>query len=180
MDNEAQFSGIFDTIIGGVATVLPFIRGSNSGTGSGTARGLEAITQATNQILGALDKLISDASAVQPNERSNIAGQVMSQAQQLVNALSDPAIIYQAKRGDDAMVLNNAKNTARAKLAQLDAVLTATGSINNFPANSQVVIGADGTRIIPPNVSTNEGFDTKLLMYGALGAIALYFVTKDK
>jgi hypothetical protein len=125
--NKQKFSGIFDTIEKylniGLQGYSAYQQVTGAGSGSGQARGLAAITAKSNELLGILDQLIT---AAQQNPAQG--GTILQQAQQLAAALSDPAAFYQAKSGQDAQVLRNAKTAAADKIRQIQAIIAGGGA----------------------------------------------------
>lgn len=175
-DDSPQFSGLFDNIIQGINAGLNVFKsiGGASGAGGGAsfacgqsqAKGSAKIQQCSNQVLQALDQIL--AQVQNPNNQIP-AQQAIASAQQLANSLSDSTYFYQAKHGDDANILANAKSQAQQKvLAITQAVNTAIS--NPLPSGSVAVtsgLNSIGTILNSP-----------LAVYGALAVLAYVFVKR--
>lgn len=147
--DTAKFGGLFDNIIKAINTGVAGaqaggnlwnqIQGLFGGGGSSAgapARGLEAITQRTGEIIAGLRQLQASIGQI-PYE------QIYQSAQQLVSALSNPSVIYQAKKGKDAKVLADAKTQANQILQQIAA---SSGSVGGNVVNQagQVITSGGG------------------------------------
>lgn len=113
----AKVGGILDTVIGGSFNLAPQLInlfGGGTSSSSAQAKGLKEITAQSNQVLALLDSI--NAQIGQANFQ-----QLYAQATQLVASLSDPTFFFQAKKGKDAAVLQNAKISANQKLQAIAA-----------------------------------------------------------
>lgn len=149
--------------IGGA--VIPQLVGGGAGSG-GQARGLAAIQSATQQILQQLEMLKSQVG--QQNYQ-----QIYSDAQRLTALLSDSSVIYQAKKGQDAAVLNSAKARANQILQEIAALGSQVSPVNTTVNQAGQVVTAGGTftqRILQDNT----------LLYAGIGLAALYIFTSKK
>lgn len=177
----AKFGGWLDSIIKSIGTGVQVatggvslwqqiqgqLGGGSSSGGSQPAKGLQQITQRTNEILQMLDTLLAQIGN-QPYE------QIYQQARQLVSALSNPQIIYQAQRGEDAAVLQRAKTVANQKLQQIAAA--AGGVTGNITDQTGQIITSGGNAI-------TSGFDTLAnnpFLYIAGGGFLMYLLLRRK
>lgn len=86
-------------------------------TESGAARGLVAISNFCRGVLARLEQILID---VQTDEAAAAPDNPLkAEARALVDSLSDESKVYQAKRGDDAQVLSDAKSAAAEKLTAI-------------------------------------------------------------
>lgn len=135
------------------------------GGGSGQARGLQAITQRTNEILAAMESLKSQIGQRPYQE-------ITSAAQQAVAALSNHSVIYQAKKDKDAEVLANAKRRANQILQEIVAIAgSVTGNIQN--QTGQIITSGGG--------AVTGGLDflgNNPILYVAGGALIAYLLFK--
>lgn len=185
-DNDAaKFSGIFDDILKGVNAGLGVFKsvgglfgiggGSSSQGCSGQAKGLNAIQTCSTQLLAAMDALGAQVGQ-QPYE------QIISQAQALVNALSNPQFFYQAQRGRDAEVLANAKTQAQQKLQQIIALANAAAQnpIRTGVGQAGQVVSSGGNVVTSGFDSLSEILNDKIVIYGALGLVAYLLVQRKR
>lgn len=184
---NAKFSGIFDTILQGVQagiSALPAIAGLFGGGGSGSsgnqgcngqAKGLNAIRRCSAMLLSALDALLAQVGQ-QPYQA------IIDSANKLVNALSDPTYFYQAQRGDDARVLNDAKAQAQQKLQQ---IIAAANQAANNPTGTAIgqagqVISSGGNVATSGLDSIADLFNEPIVLYGTLGLLGYLLIIKAK
>ena len=140
-------------------------------SGSGQAKGLAAITQFCNEVLGLLDQLAQMVAAGQaPPDAANIA-------EQLVAALSDSKRVYQAKNGKDAQVLKDAKTAARQKADQIKAMLS---QIQPTPGTTPTNPTNPTNPNLPslPGGTTSGGLDSSTLALIGIGAIGIILFLK--
>lgn len=91
--------------------------------GQNVACGLEGITAAVNTVKQKLGEIKSAIAAGQvPPEQ---IGAAVQQAEALANALSDPSMVWQAKKGDDAAALAKGKTDAAVLVNEIKAAATA-------------------------------------------------------
>ena len=156
---DAAKFGFIGAIISAAASIIPGLFGGGGGI-PGQAKGLAAITNATNQILSALENL--RAQVGQGNYQ-----QLLAEAQRLTAALSDHSVIYQAQKGKDAAVLQNAKTRANQilqEIATAGAQVSPTGTVVNQAGQ---VVAAGGT-------FTQNLLADKTLVYAGVGLAALW------
>ena len=170
---KPQFTGVFDDIIKAVAVAIPFIKGKGA---SGQAKGLQAIRQATSQVLQQMDQFLQEVASLGATERYQNANAIMGQMQQLNDVLYNHSAIYQAKNGQDAEVLKQAKNTAQQKLEQMRSLLqSGTATSGNGTGQQQVIVNPDGTQTIIQIPAQNN-----TLIYGGIGLLALFLLMRKK
>lgn len=163
--DDETLGSIWGEVLGQVGAagvgLLPQLFGGGGGSSSGQAKGLQAITAFGQQAIQTLGQILQ---GVQSGQLSPADG--VSNAQRIVNALSDPAFVYQAQRGKDADALAAAKQQANELLSQIQALASAV------PANAQGGVAAS------PNGPSSGGFggvstSTLLLLGGGLVALLL-------
>ena len=109
---DANDEGVDDKIADGVAKgieAIQFAVGTDTGT-PGQAKGLIAITAFGNAVVARLTAIAAT---------SPMTDALKAEAQTRYDSLSDPAQVYQPKRGADAQALNDAKARSSALLAQI-------------------------------------------------------------
>lgn len=187
----AKVGGLFDTIsnflnlgLQGYAAVQAV---QGAGATQGQARGLAAIQAATAQVLQALDQLVAAA-----QQSRSQAPQILQQAEQLVAALSNSQFIYQAKKGDDARVLTDAKAAAQQKVNAIRAIITggvttgggtaptvATGTLITTDPTTGALVSVPTLASNTPSNSAMQPIDSNLILYG-VGALALILIFNRK
>lgn len=140
--------------------------GGGSGGGGGVARGLAAIQSATGQIIQALEAI--RAQVGQGNYQ-----ELYAQAQRLVAALSDPSVIYQAQRGEDAAVLRRAKDRAGQILQEISTAGANVSPVQTIPNQTGQVVTAGGNFI-------QDIFQDRTMLYLAAGGVLVYLLTRKK
>lgn len=159
--------------------LLPGLFGGGGSSAGGPARGLAAITAACQQALQSLNQLVTAATSGQMP-----LAQAISEAERIAAALSNPQYIYQAQRGNDAAVLNDAKAQAQTiigRLRSLAAPITppATGgSVGSQTSGPGLPGGSAAVNPSPVNGSTGGGLaiDTSTLLIVGLGLGALFLL----
>jgi hypothetical protein len=160
VDDETMGFAIGPLIGLGTALLGPLVGLFAPCKGQKVACGLEGITAAVNTVLQKLTEIKSTIAGGQvPADK---LGQVVQQAEQLANALSDPSMVWQAKKGLDAAKLAEGKQQAAALVSEIKA---AASAVAQNPANASG--GSLG------GIST-----TTLLLVGG-GIAALMFLKKD-
>ena len=165
----AKFSGWLDSLIQAGTVIGMQVLGGGGGGASGggggqPARGLAAIRAATSQIIQALEALRSQIGQGNYQE-------IIAQAQALTSALSNPSIIYQAQRGEDAAVLEAAKTRANQILQEMATLGASVSAVQTGANQAGQVIAAGGTL-------TQQLLADKTLIYMGFGFVALYFLIK--
>lgn len=185
-EDNARYGSLFDDVLRGVQVALPFLGkifngGSGSGGNScaGQARGLQAITACSAQLLQALDAI--QAQILQPNLTQPYQ-QFIDQANILVQTLSNSQYFYQAQHGDDAAALANAKTQANAKLQRI--IQTANAAAQN-PIGTGIgqggqIIGSGGNAITTGLDSVSRLLSDPIVLYGGLGLLAYSLLRKRK
>jgi hypothetical protein len=102
---------------------------ANAGSG-GVAKGLDGITRFGNEVIRSLDTLIQNAAGYEKKD-------VYTEADRLVNLLSDPNAVYQAKKGKDADALRRFKETASQKAIQAKAAADAADTLKQQQQQQQ-------------------------------------------
>lgn len=111
---DANDEGIDDQLAAGLKTAIDVITGAlatDSGTGT-EARGLVAITAFCQGVLSKLNSILA-----QPGPYSD---EQKNEAQNAYDSLFNSSKVYQAKRGADATVLAETKQSAGSKLTQIN------------------------------------------------------------
>lgn len=106
--SQALTQKIAGAVAGGASSLAG---GLGGGGGGGLAKGLAGITNYGNEVI----RVLSEA------KNANLDGAMLSQAEALANSLSDPAKVYQAKKGKDAEALAAFKQQAGQLLNELRA-----------------------------------------------------------
>jgi len=186
-----KLGGLFDNILNATNTALNFLNSSGvlqpSGqAGSGQAKGLAAIQTATSQILASIDQIVAAFPSLNPTQQAD----AYHEAERIEALLSNNSVIYQAKNGQDAAVLNNAKAQAKAKLASMVAITNQqnaaaqNGSINtNTSNNNTSVVNSNGQSVYVPLPTTSlfgnlDDQSKQLLTYGGIAVIAYLLIKK--
>lgn len=159
--NDPAKFGFVSAIINAAAAIIPGLGGLfGGGSIPGQAKGLAAITSATSQIINSMEAL--RAQVGQGNYQ-----QILADAQRLNYLLSDHATIYQAQKGKDAAVLQQAKQRAAQILQEIAAAgaqVSPTGTVINQAGQ---VVAAGGT-------FTQGILQDRTLLYAGIGLAALY------
>lgn len=159
--------------------LLPALFGGGGGGAGGPARGLAAITAACQQAIQSLNQLVTAATSGQMP-----LAQAISEAERIAAALSNPQYIYQAQRGNDAAVLNDAKAQAQTIIGRLRSLAApvappATGGGTISQTSGPGLPG--GSAVVNPSpVSGSSGgglsIDTSTLLIVGLGLGALFLL----
>lgn len=166
---------LIDSIIGATTTAIGILASpSSSGSGNKPAKGSAQIQAYVNQVLSALDNVINQLQGVSASERQSLAQQVLSQAQAVVSSLSNPAVVYQAKRGEDAQILATGKTQAQNKLQQLTAMLQGQGSTTATPVvTTNPVTGQQQVQYVQGATQADNS-----LLYAGIGVLALVLLLR--
>lgn len=183
--DSPNFSGLFDSIIRGVnagLNVFQQLGGAgifgNSSTGGACgqtqARGSAQIQQCSTQVLAAMDALLHQVGQ-QPYQ------QIVDAATQLANTLSNPQYFYQARHGDDANILNNAKQQAQQKLQQIIAAANAAANnpVGTVTGQTGQVISSGGNTLTTGLDSISGILANPLVQYAAIGTIIYVFIKRS-
>lgn len=130
--------------------------------GQNVACGLEGITAAVNTVKQKLGEIKAAISGGQVPAEA--LGQVVQQAEQFANALSDPSMVWQAKKGKDAAALAQGKTDAAALVAEIKTAASAAAQNSSQSAGLGGALGG-----ISP---------TTLLLIGG-GVFAVMMLRKD-
>lgn len=158
------FAAFVPLIQQGVGAIMSLFGGGSSIPGQ--AKGLAAITSATQQIISAMQALKNQVGQGNFQELYN-------QAQQYAAMLSDHNKIYQAKKGNDAAVLSQAKQQANQILQEMAALGQQVNPVQTGVNQAGQVISAGGTftqRLLADNT----------ILYIGAGLLALYWFTQKK
>lgn len=178
----AKVGGIFDTIekflnlgLQGYGAYQA-VTGAGAGSGSGQARGLPAITAKSNEVLALLDQMVA---AAQQNPTQ--AGALLQQAEQVAATLGSATYFYQAKSGQDAKVLSDAKTAASQKVAAIRALATGAPA-GTPPVNGQLVTTNQNGQLVTVPAQNSpvimQGESNQMLLYAALGLGLLAILKK--
>ena len=97
--------------------LLPALFGGGGSAAGGPARGLAAINAFGQQAIQTLNQILT-----QLNNRQLSPADAIANAERITAALSDPRMVYQAQRGDDADALRAFKSQAAAILERIRSV----------------------------------------------------------
>jgi hypothetical protein len=180
----AKFSGLFDTIVQAVTTVLPFVT-----SGSAKQPAFSTIN-ATDSVSIQLNQLEVAFAALPSNQRLNSATTALQTAQQLRSAYDS----IPTKDARDIQYLQNAKTIADKVVAHIQQMIqeaqagntTPTGATTTTPTGTTQTVPvttADGKIIYIPvtSNSTDGGLDEnskQILLYGGIGLVALLLLKK--
>ncbi len=153
-NNDGTMSGGWGDFLGQIGaagvSLLPSLFGGGGGGANGQAKGLQAITAFGQQAIQTLGQILQQLQGGQLSPSDAI-----SNAQRIVSALSDPAYVYQAKRGKDAEALAGFKQQAGQMMSQIQAAASAvtvdpkTGMPNAAsPAQSSGMLGGIDTGML--------------------------------
>lgn len=110
-NSEPEELGWISAAIAAGASILPSLFG---GRQSAQYQGLAGINQAGQQAIGSLQQLLQLVTSGQIP-----AAQAASEASRIAGILNDPAVVYQARRGQDAAALQNFKQQAATLVEQI-------------------------------------------------------------
>ena len=127
--------------------LLPQLFGGGSSSAGGPARGLAAIQAAVQQAISSLNQILA---GLRNNQMAPAAA--ISEAQRIVAALSNPAYIYQAQRGNDAEALRDGKSQAAAIFQQIQGIAAANTNAPLANANGVTTFTAGG---VPGDAGTS-------------------------
>lgn len=132
-------------------SLLPSLFGGGGSAAGGPARGLAAINAFGSQAIQTLNQILS-----QLNGRQLSPADAITNAERIVAALSNPAMVYQAQRGNDADALRNFKAQANAILERIRAAAGIPIAGNaNAPATSPAAVSGNAAGVSSPPVQTS-------------------------
>lgn len=163
-----------DSAIQAATAALSFLQPSASSAGRGPAKGSAAIQTFVNQVLSGLDQLKAQVSQMSATQKQAGSSQIRNSINSLVGALSDPAQVYQAKRGDDAAILARGKEDAAQKAAEIISLLmTQTQTPPGSLQPTTTITTPSGQIITVPTSTTSGEGDNTLLILGGIAVVAL-------
>lgn len=148
-------------LIGASPGIFSAIAGLFGGRRSEQFRGLREINNGGQQLMQALQQLLAAVSAGQIDP-----AYAVSEASRLASMLSDPAIFYQAQRGDDAAALRNFK----AQAAQLVQQIQAAAASRTAAVTSAAAASAGGA----------AGVSSSVLLIGLLALTGVVLFTSNR